>query len=80
MKPRGITIVTTTPGFKAEIQAGNDRGSSDFHPVSLGGPELINGSTTLQLDLHSAQRYFVVWITQLADASSSVDINEVTAA
>jgi eukaryotic-like serine/threonine-protein kinase len=79
VKPRGVTITTTTPGFKAEIQAGNDRAGSDFHPVSLGGPQPVNGSRTLQLDLHSPQRYFVLWITQLPPGVSSVDINEVTA-
>lgn len=78
-KPKGITITTGTPGFMAEIQAGNDRSGSDFHPVSIGGPQSINGKTTLRLDLHQPQRYFVVWITKLSPGSSSVEINEVSA-
>ena len=76
VKPHGITITTDTPGFTAEIQAGNDRIS--FHPVS-GAPETIDGTTTIELDLHSAQRYFVVWITKLSPGKDTVDINEVTA-
>jgi hypothetical protein len=80
VKPHGIELRTGTPGFMAEIQAGNDRGGIDFHSVSKGGPESINGRTTLELDLHSAQRYFVVWITRLPPGSPSVQIDEVTAA
>jgi serine/threonine-protein kinase len=78
VKPRGITIKTGTPGFMAEIQAGNDRTGADFHPVS-GPPQSINGNTTIELHLHSPQQYFVVWITQLSPGKSSVQINEVSA-
>src|SRR5438132_3127051 len=78
VKPHGITITTGTPGFTAEIQAGNDRSGVDFHPVS-GTPVTINGETTIELHLHSPQRYFVVWITKLSPGSGSVQINDVSA-
>ena len=79
VKPRGIRVTTATPGFTAEIQAGNDPNGGDFHPVSVGGPRTISGQTTLELALHSPQRYFVVWITHLSPGASSVRINEVVA-
>ena len=79
VKPHGITIKTGTPGFTAEIQAGSDTSGASYHPVSIGGAKTINGETTLELDLHSAQRYFVVWITKLPPGSGVVEINEVTA-
>jgi predicted Ser/Thr protein kinase len=77
--PHSITITTDTPGFTAQIKAGNDSGGSDFHTVSKGGPQTIDGTTTIDLDLHSAQRYFVVWITKLAPGLGSMHVNEVTA-
>jgi eukaryotic-like serine/threonine-protein kinase len=77
VKPQGITISSGTPGFMAEIQAGNQLG--DYHPISVGGPQVISGQTTLELDLHSPQRYFVVWITKLPPGVDSVEINEVHA-
>jgi eukaryotic-like serine/threonine-protein kinase len=76
VKPHGITISTNTPGFTAEIQAGDNPGGG-FHVVSP--PQLIDGTTTITLDLQSAQRYFVVWITKLANGSGSMHVNEVTA-
>jgi serine/threonine protein kinase len=79
VKPHGITLTTNTPGFAAQIKAGNDRDGADFHTVSTGGPQTIDGPTTIELDLHSAQRYFVVWITKLPPGSDTVEINEVTA-
>ena len=80
VQPHGITIHTNTPGFTAEIKAGNDpNGNTDFHTVSKGAAQTINGETTIQLGLHSAQRYFVIWITKLPPGSGSVHINEVTA-
>jgi eukaryotic-like serine/threonine-protein kinase len=77
VSPHGITVDTDTPGFIAEIQAGNDRSGGDFHRVS--SSQKISGETTFELDLHQPQRYFVVWITKLPPGVSSVDINEVRA-
>jgi eukaryotic-like serine/threonine-protein kinase len=77
VSPRGITIDTTTPGFVAEIQAGNDSTGGDFHRVSQS--QTISGETTLSLDLHAPKRYFVLWITKLPPGVESVRIDEVTA-
>jgi len=74
--PNGILISTDTPGFIAEIQAG-DNPSGGFRVVS--SQRTIDGTTTIPLDLHSAQRYFVVWITKLPPGVASVHVNEVTA-
>jgi tRNA A-37 threonylcarbamoyl transferase component Bud32 len=77
VSPHGITVDTDTPGFTAQIRAGNDPGGADFHRVS--SSETISGETTFALDLHQPQRYFVVWITKLSPGVSSVDLNEVRA-
>jgi eukaryotic-like serine/threonine-protein kinase len=77
VSPHGITIDTTTPGFVAEIEAGNDPNGGDFHRVSRSAT--ISGETTLELDLHAAKRYFVVWITKLPPGTESVQIDEVRA-
>jgi len=77
VSPHRITVDTTTPGFTAEIMAGNDPGGADFHPVA--SAETISGETTFELDLHAAKRYYVVWITKLPSGTSSVEINEVRA-
>jgi hypothetical protein len=77
VKANGITIVTDTPGFTAQIQAGNQRDGLDFHAVSP--KHTIDGTFTIPLDLHEAQRYFVVWITKLPPGSDTVEINEVSA-
>jgi eukaryotic-like serine/threonine-protein kinase len=75
-KPRGITIVSSTPGFTAKIQAGASA-QGPFHVVS--GSHTIVGPTTIELDLHAPSRYFVLWITKLPPGVSSVRINEVRA-
>jgi eukaryotic-like serine/threonine-protein kinase len=75
VKPEEITITTDTPGFTAEIQAGNER--TNFHVVSP--QQTIDATTTIRLGLHAPQRYFVVWITKLPGGSGSMHVNEVTA-
>lgn len=75
--PHGITVDTETPGFTAEIEAGNDRSGADFHRVSAS--RVVSGSTTFPLDLHSSLRYYVVWITKLPAGVESVELNEVRA-
>jgi len=67
-----LALTTDTPGFSAEIQAG-DSPAGPFEPVSENKP--VNGETTWELDGTEAQ-YYVVWITELI---GSAHINEVTA-
>src|SRR5215204_5133243 len=72
VEPRTITVDTDTPGFTAEIHAG-DSAQGPFVPVS--GSGVIESRR--RYNLHDAKaRYFVVWIT---DVSGSAHINEVTA-
>ncbi|HEX7254328.1 MAG TPA: protein kinase [Gaiellaceae bacterium] len=72
VEPRSITITTDTPGFTAEIHAGNSP-EGPFEPVSRSGT--IENRRRYNLTDAKA-RYFVVWIT---DVSGSARINEVTA-
>ena len=69
-----VTVTTDTPGFTAEIQAG-DSATGPFQAVS--DPQTVNGQTTFDLrDAHA--RYFVVWITSLGSLSSA-HVNDVSA-
>ncbi|HWN22538.1 MAG TPA: serine/threonine-protein kinase [Gaiellaceae bacterium] len=67
-----LALTTDTPGFSAEIQAG-DSPAGPFQTVSENKP--VNGETRWELDGAEAQ-YYVVWITELI---GSAHINEVTA-
>jgi len=69
-----VTVTTDTPGFTAEIEAG-DSASGPFHAVS--DPQTVSGQTTFDLrDAHS--QYYVVWITNLGSVSSA-HVNNVSA-
>jgi eukaryotic-like serine/threonine-protein kinase len=69
-----LTVTTPTPGFRAEIQAG-DSPSGGFTPVS--SAQTVAGTTTFTLSGTTAQ-YYVVWITQLPPQRYA-RISEVTA-
>ena len=69
-----VTVTTDTPGFKAEIQAG-DSPNGPFHAVS--STKTVSSETTFDLSDANAL-YFVVWITDLGTLSK-VHVNEVTA-
>jgi hypothetical protein len=62
VKLKSLTVTTATPGFTAEIKAGSSQTGS-FETVSPS--QTVNGSTTFTLDVPTARRYYVVWITQL---------------
>jgi tRNA A-37 threonylcarbamoyl transferase component Bud32 len=69
-----VTVTTDTPGFTAELEAG-DSATGPFHPVS--DLQTVNGRTTF--DLRDARgSYFVVWITNLGPLSSA-HVNNVSA-
>jgi serine/threonine protein kinase len=69
-----VTVTTDTPGFVAEIQAG-DASTGPFHAVS--SSQTVAGRTTF--DLSKAKgRYFELWITRVP-AGGRADVNEVTA-
>jgi hypothetical protein len=72
--PRRITVKTDTPGFIAEIKTGsNVRGPFERVSDSL----TVGRTTTFTLDGRASGRYFVIWITHLAD--DAAHINEVFA-
>jgi eukaryotic-like serine/threonine-protein kinase len=72
VQPKSLTITTDTPGFTAEIRAG-DSPQGPFDPVSQSAT--IENRRRYNLTDAKA-RYFVVWIT---DVSGSAHVNEVTA-
>ena len=74
-KIKTMTVTTDTPGFTAEIQAGDSK-TGPFTSVS--SSQTVNGTATFTLDGGSHQ-YYVVWITDLGQNNSSVHVNEVRA-
>jgi eukaryotic-like serine/threonine-protein kinase len=71
-KLSAITVTTDTPGYTAEIQAG-DSPRGPFHTVGAG--KTVAARTTWDLQGADA-RYYVVWIT---DLEGRAHVNEVTA-
>jgi hypothetical protein len=74
VEPERITLTSSTPGFEAEIQAG-DSPQGPFETVSQS--KTVEPTTTYELD-DASGRYFVVWITEIS-AGTRAEITEVTA-
>jgi eukaryotic-like serine/threonine-protein kinase len=72
--PKHITVTSDTPGFDAEIQAG-DSPTGPFHTVSAS--QTVETRATFDLEDANA-RYFVVWITS-SPPGGSAHVNEATA-
>jgi serine/threonine-protein kinase len=71
-----ITVTSTTPGFTAEILAGDTLSTAMTIDA---GKQTVGTSTTFSLQGSSTRyRYYVVWITDLG-SNSSVRIDEVRA-
>jgi eukaryotic-like serine/threonine-protein kinase len=71
-----LGIATSTPGFTAEIRAGDSRDGS--FPDLVAGPESVQSQT--QFPIRSGEhRYYLIWITRLAPSFGSVRINDVAA-
>ena len=70
--PKQIAVTTDTPGFTAEIRAGNSQ-QGPFETVA--GGKVVEATTTWDLDSGDA-KYYVIWITQLV---GSAHVNEVKA-
>jgi hypothetical protein len=71
-----IQLATDTPGFTAEIQAG-DSPTGSFSSVS--DSKTVGNSTRFSLDASSPKRYYLVWITALPTGGEA-HVNEVRAA
>jgi serine/threonine-protein kinase len=74
VKLSDLTVTTPTPGFTAEIQAG-DSPTGGFATDS--SSQTVDGTTTFTLEGKTA-RYYVVWITELPPEGHA-EISEVTA-
>jgi eukaryotic-like serine/threonine-protein kinase len=74
--PRQIIVTTAAPGYTAEIRAGTVR-SGPFHAVSAS--EVVGAATSFPIRAGTVARYFLVWITKLADGQQQALVNEVRA-
>jgi eukaryotic-like serine/threonine-protein kinase len=71
-QPERVVVTSDTPGFTAEIQAGN---SAEGPFETVGAGKVVGSTSTWELDETDAT-HFVVWITELVGAAH---INEVKA-
>jgi serine/threonine-protein kinase len=69
-----LTVKSDTPGFTAVIESGSSQGGPFTRASSS---QTVGTSTTFSID-GPADRYYVVWITDLGP-SAAVHVNEVTA-
>lgn len=74
VSPKTMSLVTDTPGFTAEIKAG-DTPTGPFHTVA--GSKTI-ATTEASFGLSGGGRYFLLWITSLGD-NAQVRIDEIRA-
>jgi hypothetical protein len=72
VSPKTLTVVTDTPGFTAEIKAGDSPSSA----TTVAGPQTMSETTRFRLS--GGGRYFVIWITDLG-GNASAHVNEVRA-
>ena len=74
VKLASLTVTTSTPGFTAEVLAGDSLGTQ---PPADSASQTVTGSTTFTLRGATA-RYYVLWITKLPPGGVA-RVNEVTA-
>jgi len=74
-KLASLTVTSDTPGWRAEIKAGSSA-SGPFHTVSSN--QEVGSRTSFTLNASSPERYYMIWLTHLADQGWA-DVNEVTA-
>ncbi len=75
MRPNSITIESSTPGYTADIKAG-ESSNGPFDTVS--NPMEVGSRTTFQLSVDPARRYYLIWITKLPGDTLRAAVNEVT--
>jgi len=74
-----LRVVSDTPGYQAVIEAGSSA-TGPFQRVSA--PMTAAATTTFSLRVPTAERYYLIWITELAPSTApeyQAHINEVTA-
>jgi serine/threonine protein kinase len=83
---REIVILTSTPGWRAQIWARNTTPSrADNFPVGPDGWTMVGGAQSVHsrqaIRINSADkqyRYYLVWITDLPPGRDSASVNEIT--
>jgi tRNA A-37 threonylcarbamoyl transferase component Bud32 len=75
VRPRQLTVTTSTPGYTADIKAGPSS-SCCFDTVS--SSQTVDGRTTFQLSVTTPRRYFLIWIMKLPATTRRAAINEVS--
>ena len=73
-KVTSLTVTSDTPGFTAQVLAGN---SLTSRPAADSSPETVGARTTFKLNGATAH-YYVLWITQLPP-NRTAHVNEVKA-
>jgi predicted Ser/Thr protein kinase len=73
VSPKRLTVTTDTPGFTAEIRAGDSPSAA----TRVAGPKTMSETTTT-FQLSGGGRWFVIWITDLGP-NDQVHVNEVRA-
>jgi eukaryotic-like serine/threonine-protein kinase len=71
-----ITVVTDTPGYKAEIDGTNVSGGA---PVKISANKVVGRTTSFSINPGAPKRYYVIWITELASGATLAHVNEVRA-
>ncbi|HEX5450639.1 MAG TPA: protein kinase [Gaiellaceae bacterium] len=77
IKLRQLGIATATPGFRAQIEAG-DSATGPFD-TAVSPNEVVTTQMVFPLTVSSPHRYYVIWITALPNGSGQARINDVTA-
>jgi eukaryotic-like serine/threonine-protein kinase len=75
VKLRAVTVVSDTPGFIADVKAG-ESSTGPFDTVSAS--RTVGSETTFQLSVPAPERYYLVWITRLSPGAPRTHISEVT--
>ena len=75
VRPSSITIESSTPGYTADIKAGE---SSDGPFDTVSSPMEVGSRTTFRLSVDPARRYYLIWITKLPADRRRAAVNEVT--
>jgi hypothetical protein len=73
-----LGIATATPGFRAQIEAG-DSPTGPFTAVSPDQVVSTGRGQIFTLNVPTAHQYYVIWITQLPPGQLSARVNDVTA-
>jgi eukaryotic-like serine/threonine-protein kinase len=71
-----ITVVTDTPGFKAEIEGTNIPGGA---PAKISDNKVVGRTTSFAIDEDAPKRYYVIWITSFGPGATLAHVNEVRA-